>query len=182
MKKMSFILIILMAFGFTLLFIFHTSALAQKVTFSADGKKMIFPDKDGIPDADISGIKLELSNVPPEAQFMVGKIYRADIKHPLARRAVMVGYLFLVKWSDQTVDLHLSKSRTQLPAMSYIVTCTPKGSLDFSCTHKEKSVQDSLGPVKYHFTIKDKKPVLEANETVGDYEEVGVLPESLTRK
>jgi len=182
MKKASVSRIVFVALILGLFAICPVFATAQKVTFSADGKKMIFPDKDGITDADISGIKLELVNVPPEARFMVGKIYRADLKHPMVKGAVMVGYLFLVKWTPETIELYLSKSRTRLPAMSYVVSCLPKSTLEFSCTHKDKTTQDALGPVTYRFVIKDGRPILEANETVGEYEEVGVLPESLTRK
>ena len=158
-------------------------AADPKVTFSPDGKKMIYPDKDGIPDADISGIVIELTNVPPEAQFMVGKVFRGYFSHMLAPKASIVGYLILTKWSADSLEFFTSKSRSRSPALNYTIVCPPKLTSDFSCRHRDNATNDALGKINYRFSIKDNKPLLETSDGGSlTFEEVARLPETLLRK
>jgi hypothetical protein len=183
MNKASVAVIAFLFLGLGLFLVYPVFAAEQKVTFSADGKKMIFPDKDGIPDADIAGITLNLTDVPPEAQFMVGKIYRGVFTNPKYRQPVGIGYTFLMKWNKDTMELFLSKTRSASPAGHSAVSCLPTFAPDFSCVHKSLAEKSPALPYAFRFSIKKGKPLLEISDgTEIEFQEVGVLPDTIAHK
>lgn len=183
MKKAIVSRIVFVALILGLFAICPVFAAEPKVTFSADGKKMIFPDRDGIPDADIAGITLNLTDVPPEAQFMVGKIYRGVFTNPKYRQPVGIGYTFLMKWNKDTMELFLSKTRSASPAGHSAVSCLPTFAPDFSCVHKSLAEKSPALPYAFRFSIKKGKPLLEISDgTEIEFQEVGVLPDTIAHK
>ena len=180
MKRLAILLIALLLVSFSVSMIFGSD---DKVKFSADGKKMEFPDKDGIPDADISDIVFDLKNILPEVQFMKGKIYRGWFSSPLYKSARWVNYIFLTKCDTEAIEFFLSMAGTRGKQGShYTLTCPPRLTSDFSCTLKDR-VGTSKITSTYRFTIKNGKPAIDSSSgNSAEYEEMGVLPGNVLHK
>lgn len=92
------------------IFVFSITTAAQaQVTF--DGKMLHFPEKEGISPADISNVQFDLSGIPADKQFVVGKVYRAQFareKHGRNQGAAVLGgakYAVFTKWNANGVEI-----------------------------------------------------------------------------
>ena len=158
-------------------------------TLSADGKKITFPPKQGVLDLDISGITLELTDVPPEAQFMVGKVYGGHFRHARYRGEGNAAYIFLLKWNAATNDIFLSRAESPrgaslyIPAKHVVISCPPRFTEDFSCVQQGKTDKSAADFYTFRFSIKNGKPVLDVSGgSYIEFVEAGVLPDQIAHK
>jgi hypothetical protein len=148
---------------------------ADKVTFS--GGKIIFPDVDSIPDANIADLTFNLDKVPAELKFMVGKIYRGQGKNPRLRVPGTKQYIFLYGWTEEKMTfLAARSSHSKVPAKVYTLTCPSKLSQEFNCI-------DDEGQSVYRFSVQEGKPVLDAtNGGMVIFEEVALIPSEILKQ
>ena len=77
-----------------------TSKVDKNFIVRVDGSVLKFDPRDDAPNIDLSKETFDLTGVPPEARFMIGKIYRGQFK--ANRRQLYTGaiwYFLLEQWS-----------------------------------------------------------------------------------
>ncbi len=69
----------------------------KDIVVTIAGSVVKFDPRDNVPDVDLSKVTFDLAAVPPEAQFMVGKIYRGQSERNGIKGALW--YFFLEQWN-----------------------------------------------------------------------------------
>jgi hypothetical protein len=141
-----------------------------------EGPIMKFPTADGRPDADLSQTHFDLQAVPPEVQFMVGKVFKGQfVKTTRQRNLGAIWYAFLTEWNQQ-IALSVYAWNPWNPGkgnLRYKVVC-PANALasgDFVCTN---------GFSNWKFYIRKQKPTFLASDGQEiELDEVATLPREI---
>ncbi len=150
-------------------------SLKPKVVFSEDGKNMrLFP---GPREVDISGVKLDLVEVPTDFQFLAWKVYRGNFRYK--GRASTVSHIFFSKWTRETVEIVLHSDSARVNDYC-VLSCPPAVTADFACVALWKG---GKLPTTYRWSVNKGRPVLEASDGYSaEFEQVGILPDTLLER
>jgi hypothetical protein len=145
-------------------------------TISFSGGRIIFPDQDSVPDANIADLRFNLDKVPPDLKFMVGKVYRAEGRTTRYQTLRTKQYIFLYDWTEEEMKFLVARSRgAKIRAAVYTLTCPSRLSQKFNCTNE-------AGRTISRFSVQGGKPVLDA--TTGGtfiFEEVAPIPADISK-
>ncbi len=141
------------------------SSADSKVTFSADGKKIIFDD---VPDMDLSNKALDFDRIPDQYKPWIGKVYRTDMELHSGRKGSR-HYIFLTRGDEKNIEFIDSFTSGRGGAKVEVLTCrVVEGQAGMRC------VRPGMG---YKLTSYGGKPHLAADDGwAGTFEEVATMP------
>jgi hypothetical protein len=144
-----------------------------------DGNKMLFPPKDVLPPADISEAKFDLSGVPDDRKFLVGKVYRAAFGKGGIPIEGAVNYFFLTQWAKEKIQLFYwpisLRSLEKYPTARPLTDCAPVSATEYSCT-----LRGMPEGIRSKVIFRDQKiSVISTSATEADLIPVGEIPESI---
>lgn len=102
MKKALLVSIAIGLFAFFSIFTAATTAsTAETVTY--DGKMLYFPPQEQLAPADITWLGFDLANVPPDMQWLIGKVFRVQFKMRSTRTSKLGArrYVIFTKWTRE---------------------------------------------------------------------------------
>jgi hypothetical protein len=137
------------------------------VSFSPDGKKMIFKD---VPDADMPTIA-PIENFPPEAKLYANKVWRGQFTKPVPNRPMGeakggIFYAIFTKWDKDSIILFLGGKN------SGTIVCPTDRLNEFSCSRTSTGVSNT-----YKIEFGPQNFLLKASDGfMAKFEEVSVIP------
>jgi hypothetical protein len=139
-----------------------------------EGTIIKFPTAEGMLDRDLSGVRFDLRAVPPEAQCMVGKVYRGQhVKNARNKSLGAIWYVFLTEWNQQAV-FYISQFASGYGSTVYKVFCPA------NILNNDEFLCRSGGTNNWRFYIRKERPTFLRNDGYElELEEVATLPQEI---
>jgi hypothetical protein len=147
MKKIALVVI-----GIGLFLSVFTTAEAQ-VAF--DGKNLVFPRGACLSPVDVSSLKFDLENVPPDKEFVKGKIF--EFKFTTNRyKSMFLGnrYAIFTKWTGNKIEMFFYPVSPKTPDDKPFLDCTLGNNGEYACAVRGCTTGSNYRMVFQELTIR----------------------------